>query len=187
MAELLRQLLDLLKETNPFRVVQQWQVGLVTIAGRYWWTTGPGLKVVVPFLCDVHKVSVVPAAATTPLQTVTLRDGRTLTFSVTITYAVADANLAFNHVERYQETVIELASGVVAEVLADADPERFDPARGKRGRLLEEVREELDAECRRFGLEVRRLRLTNFALGVRTVRLLLDRAVLSEGNHLGAG
>jgi regulator of protease activity HflC (stomatin/prohibitin superfamily) len=184
-AELLRQILDLIRDLSPVRVVQQWQMGLYHVGGRYWRTVGPGVQLVIPYLCEVHKVSVVPAAATTPLQTVTLRDGRTLTFSVTITYAVSDANRAFNHVERYQETVIELASGVVAEVLADADPERFDPARGNRSRLLEEVREELDAECQRFGLAVHRLRLTNFALGVRTIRLLLDRAVLSEGNHLG--
>lgn len=184
MAELIRQLLDLLRDIWPFRVVSQWQNGLYHVNGRYWWTVGPGLWLVVPYLCEVHKVPVVPALFTTPLQTITLKDGRTLTYSASITARVEDANLAFNTIDRWQETVVELAARKVSEEFADAEPGRFDAARGRRDKLLEAVRVALDADTKRFGVRIDDLGLNNFVLGVRTVRLLLDQAVLTQGNHL---
>lgn len=185
MLELLRLLLDTAGQLMPFRIVPQYARGVRFFCGRYRATVSPGLKLVVPYFGEVKNVSIVPDVSTSPLQTVTLRDGRHLTFSVSITFRVTDPNLAYNTIGHWTETVVEIASGIVAEGLADADPERFDPARGKRDRLIEELRSDVDAAVQVYGLTVMALRLNNFALGVRTMRLLLDKAVLGEGNHFG--
>lgn len=186
MFELVRLILDAAGQLLPFRIVWQHQRGLFFLAGRYQWTTGPGLKLIVPYFCDVKCISVVPDVSTTPMQCVTLRDGKHLTFSASITFRVTDPNLAYNTLGHWTETVVELASGIVSEGLADADPDRFDPARGKRDRLIEELRDDVDKAVTMYGLTVMALRLNNFALGVRTVRLLVDKAVLGEGNHFTA-
>lgn len=186
MLELVRLIIDTAGQLLPFRVVWQYQRGLYYLCGRYQGTVGPGLKFVVPGLCDVKCVSIVPDVSTTPLQAVTLRDGKHLTFSASITFRVTDPNLAYNTLGHWTETVVEIASGIVSEGLADADPDRFDPARGKRDRLIEELRGEVDKAVQVYGLTVMALRLNNFALGVRTVRLLVDKAVLGEGNHFAS-
>lgn len=177
MSDLLRLVLDALEKLAPFRVVRQWEHGLYYVAGRYRGTVGPGLKLVFPFLCEVVRVPVVPEIYQTPLQTITLRGGDTLTFSASVTLCVADAFKAYNLVGHYQETVVELAAALLAEGLADADPKRFDPARGKRDNLLEELRGELDVATAEYGLRVTALRLNNFVRGVRTLRLLVDASV----------
>ncbi len=181
MADLLKLLMDLLQPLWPFRLVWTWQVGLYYFAGRYQGTVGPGLKVIVPYLCDVKYISVVPEIYTTPLQTVTLRDGSPLTYSASVTVVIRDANAAYNRLGRYAETVVEMAAAILSEGLADADPDRFDPARGKRDRLLSELRADINDAAREYGLEVTALRVNNFVRGARTVRLLLDRAVLGAG------
>jgi regulator of protease activity HflC (stomatin/prohibitin superfamily) len=178
-AEFLRVLLDILYALCPFRVVWQWQQGVYFFCGRSQGAVGPGLKLVFPGLCEVRTVSVVPEIYTTPLQTVTLRDKSTLTYSASITVVVRNAERAYTTLGHYAETVVELAARVLSDELADADPERFDPARKKRERLLSEMREAVNRECAAYGLEVTALGLNNFVRGIRTIRLLTDRSVLS--------
>lgn len=187
MTEVLRLLLDLLQPLWPLRIVWEWQRGLYFVGGRCVGVVGPGLKVVVPYLCDVRPVSVVPEIHQTPLQTVTLRDGSALTYSASLTVVVNDPRAAYTRIGHYAETVVELAARVLSEGLADADPKRFDPARGKRDKLLDELREEINQACGAYGLAITALGLNNFARGVRTVRLLLDRAVLGHGEGARTG
>lgn len=180
MTEVFLKLIDIASSLVPVRYVRQWERGLYLVCGRYWRTVGPGPKLVLPGVCEVVRVPVVPEVYASPLQTVTLRDNSTLTFSASATVVVTDAAKAYLELGHYTETVQELVAAMLAEGLADADPERFDPARGKRDRLLNEQREEINGELARYGLQVVTLRLNNFVRGVRTVRLLLDRAVLTQ-------
>ncbi len=180
MTELIRLIVDLAAAIVPLRIVWQWQTGLYYIGGRYQWTCGPGLKFLIPGLCDVKCVSMVPEIHTTPLQTITLRDGRNLTYSASLTVVVHDANKAYNTLGHWDETVVEMAARVASEELADADTDRFDPTRGKRDRLIESIRSKIDAAVNVYGVSVTALGLNNFALGVRTLRLLLDKAVISD-------
>lgn len=181
MTEAIKLLVDLISPIWPFKIVHQWEHGLYYVFGRYQWTCKPGLKVVVPYFTDVKTVSMVGEIESTPLQTVTLRDGRTLTYSASMRLQVIDANKAYNRIGHWSETTIELAAGIVSECLADAEPERFDPARGKRERLLNEIREEINTESEAYGVRLTTLRLNNLAF-VRTLRLLTDRSVL-ETKH----
>ncbi len=182
MTDIVRLILDILKGLSPCKIVPQWCQGLYFVCGKYRGSVGPGLKLVIPYLCEVTAVSVVPRNEQTPRQTVTLRDGRTLTFVASLTMHVEDARAAWCEVEKWSETVVEEASGVLAEMLAETDPDRFDPARGKRARLREEIREEVDGLCRRYGVRVTAVRFTDFVIGARTVRVLLDRTAPPMGN-----
>jgi regulator of protease activity HflC (stomatin/prohibitin superfamily) len=178
MPELIRALAELLQSLWPLRSVWQWQRGVYYVCGRYWRTVGPGVWPVIPWFVDVRPVNVAPAIHHTALQTVTLRDGRTLVFSATITSEVEDAAAAYNRVDRWGEAVVELVAGLLSERLADADPARFDPSPGGRGALVEELRAEADAATAAFGVRVRALRFGNFAVGVRAYRLMGDVATL---------
>jgi regulator of protease activity HflC (stomatin/prohibitin superfamily) len=181
MADLLLKLIDHLAAIVPLRIVRHWERGVYLVAGKHRGTVGPGLKLVIPGICEIIRVAVTPEVYTTPLQTITLRDGSALTFSASAVVIVTDAAKAYLELGHYIETVQELVAAILSEGLADAEPERFDPARGKRDRLLDEQRRKINAELDRYGLRVESLRLNNFARGVRTVRLLLDRAVLYGG------
>jgi regulator of protease activity HflC (stomatin/prohibitin superfamily) len=183
MESLAKLLMDVVTLLWPFHLVKTWEQGLYFVCGRYQWTCRPGLKLVIPWFCEVKCVSIVPEIETTPLQTVTLRDGQTLTYSASLTIQVVDAERAYNRVGHWSETIIELSAGVVSACLADAEPRRIiDPSRSKRENLLDEIRDEINAVASAYGVEVRALRLNNFALGIPTLRLLMDKSVL-ETKH----
>jgi regulator of protease activity HflC (stomatin/prohibitin superfamily) len=177
-SEVIRLVIDVLRTAWPLRIVYGWERGVYLFCGRAVCTLGPGIKLVCPGLSDVRPVSIVPWIAITPLQSVTLRDGSTLTYSATLTVVVRDPEAAYTRIDHYHDTVIELSARIVSEELEAAEIDRFEREYGKRARLMEAIREKINAECGRYGLEVQKLGMNNFVRGVRTVRLLLDRAVL---------
>lgn len=179
MVELVRLILDCVRPLWPFRTVWDWQHGVYFLCGRCVGVVGPGVKLVPPFLCDVKLVPIVPEIYSTPLQTITLRDKTTLTYSASVTVVVRDAARAYTRLGHYAESVVELAARVLSDELADEDPDKFDPARGKRRNMLDRLRDAVNRECGGFGLEVTQLGFTNFVRGVRTFRLLTDKAVIT--------
>lgn len=179
MSEFLRLLLDSVEFLWPFKRVQEWERGCLYVWGHYWRTVGPGIYLVVPWFMRMIEVSVVPGIHWTPLQTITLADGRQLTFSLSVTYHVEDPERATNLVERYEETMVEFAAGMVAEELATVDPSKFEPKYGKRDRLLEALRLQIDNQMVRWGVRCTALRFTNFAVGLRTYRLLTAAPTLT--------
>jgi regulator of protease activity HflC (stomatin/prohibitin superfamily) len=179
-AELVKLVVDLLTMLWPLRRVQPWENGVYIIFGKWVRVVGPGVKLVLPYFTEVHPVSVVPEVYTTPLQSITLRDGRSLNFSASVTVVVRDAKAAYTRVGHWAETVVELAAAVLAAELADVEVDRLDPKRGKRDRVLSELQAAINDATAPFGLEVLSLRMSNFAIGLRTIRLMLDRAVLNS-------
>lgn len=163
----------------PFKQVQEWENGNIYLFGRYIRTVGPGQYVVLPWFMKLVEVTMVPSVEYTRLQTITMRDQRQLTFRASLTLRVEDAGKAINGVERYQETVKELAGGILAEELATADPARFDPHRGRRDRLLELLRDQIDAHTQEWGVRVLAVRFPDFAIGLKTYRLLTTDASLT--------
>ena len=176
MAELLRLLLDVLKALCPVQRVRPWERGVWFVWERHWRTVGPGIWPVIPGLMEIWPVSIVPKPHRLGLQPVTLRDTRSLNFSATVTVCVDDPLKALCNVDHWEVSTLDLVAALLAEHLADVDPERFDPARGKRDRLLAELAEEADAETRRFGVRVQAIRFDGFTVGAETLRVLWEPA-----------
>lgn len=183
MLELVRLIIDTAGKLLPFRIVFEWERACVYWCGKFWYTTGPGLKLLIPGLMDVKPLSVVQDPITTPRLDVTLRGGKHLSYSATISIEVIDPNLAWNTVNRYAETALERTCGIISQGLRDAKPERFDPERGKFDRLTEELREEVNELLKTFGLNAVAIQFPNFVLGARIYRLVTDKSILGEGNH----
>jgi len=186
MAELVKLAMDLVALLWPFRRVYPWERGIYfafpPFARGRCWEVGPGLKVLFPWFTDLRTVCVKPEVYTTPLMLVALRDGRTLNFSAAVTIEVRDAVRAYTELGHWVESVVEIAASVIAEGLIRLDADRLDPAHKKLDRAIEELRTDVNKALDPYGLYALRLRLSNLVPGgpVRTIRLLTDRATLSQ-------
>jgi regulator of protease activity HflC (stomatin/prohibitin superfamily) len=178
MTEIARFLVELLTTLWPFRQVEQWERGVRFWCNRPVATVEPGIYLVVPYWGDVCAVSTVPAVITTPLCTITLTDGATLSYSLSGEVEVTDPQAALCEIDSHEETSLELLTAIPAEALAEMDASRLAP--DARGRLLAALRTRVNTELRRYGINVRALRFTNFALNLRTYRLLTDRSGLPD-------
>ena len=173
MGDFVRLLIEIVQFIWPFRIVSQWEEGGYYIFGKWWKKVTTGLYFVIPFFTDVHTLSKAEAIVGTGRLDITLSNGNTLSFSATANVRVADVYLALNEVENPHQTAAELIKSVLAEQLAEIDPDRLRPRR--RGNLFKELQDVVAAEAARFGIEVKKIRFTSFVLNVRTYRLLMDQ------------
>jgi regulator of protease activity HflC (stomatin/prohibitin superfamily) len=173
--DLFRLLIDAIAYVWPFRKISEWEHGCYYICGRYWKTLGRGVYPVVPWFFEIIEVSMVPAIIGTGRQDITLRDGRTLSFSATAWACVTDAAKATNGVDDYRETTQELLTSVLADKLVSVDAERLETE--KRGRLLTDLQKWAQAEAEPFGIDISKVRFTSFVLGARTYRVITDQSV----------
>jgi regulator of protease activity HflC (stomatin/prohibitin superfamily) len=173
--DFLRLLLEIIQYIWPFRIVWQWEQGCLYICGRYRKTVGPGIYPVIPYFMEVKTDSVVQDPVQTPLQTITLKAGGTLTFSAVVTLEIIDLGKAYNLVVTYENSSLELASAILAEKLTEVEEEQFGPE--KRGRLVGACRQALNAKLGEFGVRATELRFNNFVRNMRAYRLLNDQLI----------
>jgi regulator of protease activity HflC (stomatin/prohibitin superfamily) len=179
-SDLILKLIEIAGHMIPFRVVWAWEVGLYFVAGKYRFQVRPGLKLVVPWLCDVRTVSTVPDVYTLSLQNVMLSDGSALTFSASVSVVVTDASAAYLKLGHYTETVQEIAASVIAEEMARLSWDQIMPEdRAEWAAVRDRIRIAVNNEIGQFGLNVVSLRLNNFFRGP-TVRLLTDPAAIGS-------
>lgn len=179
MGDFWAKLLELLKDLWPFRPVQAWERGFYTILSKPRRNVGPGIWPVIPLFTDVKCESIAPAIVRTPLLWLTLTDGTTLSLAVAARMQVRDVRAAICDVDDYRETVQELLTALTASRIQEADPKRLDPE--KRGRFLSGLVRSVNAETSRFGVETTEVWFTSYAVGVRTYRLVTDKATSLDG------
>lgn len=182
MGDFLRLILDSIQYLWPFRIIEQFERGVYHVFGKPirvpTWYGGPEctpgrLWIVIPFFTEIRTVVTVRDVIVTDVQTITCSDGGTLTFSATVSIAVSDANLAYNAVRQYAETVREDVSAILAERLAEVDVDRFKPE--ARGRLIGACRQSLGTQLAAYGVQVTSLRLNNFVRNIPVGRLFNDQ------------
>lgn len=156
----------------PFREVAPWEHGVMIVCNRWIWNLRPGVYFVVPFFMEVSTATTVPNFFFTPLLTVTLRDGRTLTFTCSAEVCVVDVRKALLEVDRYRESVVEALSSIVAEELVEAEPAQLESLRSRRA-LMRTIAKEVNTQVSRFGVELRTLRFANFAF-LKAYRIMND-------------
>lgn len=174
MSDLLRTILEVIRFIWPLRIVQAWERGGYLVCGRWHREVGPGLKVIVPWFCEVLTASTAPALVGCGREDITTQDGTTLSFSAIATARVFDVKLALTAVDDYHESTQELVGSFLAERLAEVDADRLTPE--KRSRLFKQLQKELAVEAAEWGVEITKLRFNSFVTNVRLYRLLTDSA-----------
>lgn len=198
--ELLQLIISIIEFIWPFRRVDAWERGVYLVNGKHWhglrlrwlpkrlygWptdvdgTVGPGVWPVIPWFIEVHSDTVKPGIISTVLQSITLRDNRTLHFSATAGYYIDNYAKALIDVEDFKSTMLEALAGI-GELLADTDPQRFDPARGKRDRLRSDIAKQLDEQSSQYGVRIQWVKFPNFIVEAKTYRLLTEKATINAG------
>jgi regulator of protease activity HflC (stomatin/prohibitin superfamily) len=176
--ELIRLLMEIITTLWPLREVHAWEMGVRFWCNRPTHTVGPGIYWVLPYIEEVRGTSTVPAVVTTPMSVLTLQDGTTLNYSVSATVEIIDAIKALVEIDDAHETAQELITARIAEYMAGLDPKRLEA--DARGRLLAALQKVCNTELNQYGINVKALRFTNFALNLRTYRLLTDSSGLSS-------
>lgn len=145
-------------------VVAPWEQAVRVRMGKHVTVLSAGVHLRIPFADRIFRQSIRRRFSSIPTQTVTTRDGQTVTVSGTMGYAIADVGKLYNTLHHAEDTINSEGQGVIARFVArnafaDCLPEAIEA----------HVANALD--LRRYGLEGMEFFVTDFA-AVRTYWLI---------------
>lgn len=147
-------------------VIQPWEMGLRVRLGKHRAILTPGLWFRIPYADAVYKQSDRLRFTTMTSQTVTTRDGHTLTMSGQLGYAIIDIDRLYDTLHQAENALRSMAQGAVARYVHSHDMAECNPAAIEAGAAA-------ILNLRSFGLEYRALQLTTFCR-VKTYRFIMD-------------
>lgn len=161
---------ELIEFVWPIHRVEPWERGLIIFFGRWIVEVGPGIYPLVWWLMQMHQVNMQPE--TVPLgtvETVTNRDGRTITYGANIDLQCIHARLAYLGANGHEEKAKRDAWGVVANTLADLRGDRLDPDGQKS--LRRTCLREINAMIGVYGMRANELAFITYVGNMRNMRL----------------
>ena len=84
-----------------FRILREYERGVVFMLGRFWKVKGPGLVIVAPFIQQMVRVDLRTRVLDVPPQDVISRDNVSVQVNAVIYYRVMDPEKAIIQVEHY--------------------------------------------------------------------------------------
>lgn len=152
---------------NLFRwwvMVAPWEQAVRVRMGKHVRVLQAGAHLRIPFVDRVFRQTIRRRYATVPTQTITTRDGRTVTVSGTIGYEIHDVGRLYDTLHHAQEALQSEAQGIVARFIAARDYEDCQP-----DAIEEHVPKAMDLG--RYGMGGLELFVTDYAAPL-TVRLI---------------
>lgn len=161
---------------QAFVVVADYERAVVLRFGRYHRDIGPGFHWILPFRCEhVLSTNVVPETMNVGPQSLTTRDGQSVTLGTVVTFEIEDAKRFLLEVEGANQVIEDAAYGAQAQVVMARSWEELQTVD-----LPNELAKEVRKRARRYGVKVIDVQVSDFTKA-RTLRLMLNQAAVSRG------
>ncbi len=135
-----------------FKVVQQYQRGVVLRLGRLVRERGPGLNLIIPYIDRMIKVDMRVETLVVEPQEVITRDNVTVQVDAVVYFRVVNAQRAIINVVDYEKATGQIALTTLRSVLGQSD---LDELLSHRDRINERLREIIDLHTEEpWGVEV---------------------------------
>lgn len=161
-------------------VVMPWEQAVFIRCGNKVKVLGAGLYFKVPFIDRVYLQQIRLRTIDMPVQTVSTRDGKTITLKAAVAYSIIDIYVMFNKISHPELTLCGLVMGGIADHIKSTDSNGVSP-RSVEDYLLNRFN---PAE---YGLGNLSIKITSWA-DVKTYRLIQDASWMQEKlkmNYIG--
>ncbi len=146
---------------SSLRVVDQFERGVVLTLGKYTGLREPGLRLVVPFIQKMTKVDVRSTPIDVPKQEVITKDNVTVGVDAVVYFRVIDASKAVLETTNYIYATSQFAQAALRDVAGNAD---MDELLSKRDVISQQIKEIVDAETDKWGIDVENVKIQNIEL-----------------------
>ncbi len=155
------------------RIVNQYERGIVLRLGKYHRTMGPGLRIIIPFLDKVTKVDVRTTPMDIPKQEVITRDNVTVNVDAVVYFKVLNAEKAVLETTNYTYATSTFAQTALRDVTGNFD---LDEILSKRDEISEKIREIVDVQTDKWGIDIENVKLQNIELPADMKRAMAKQA-----------
>jgi len=156
-----------------FRILREYERGVVFQLGRFWKVKGPGLVIVVPGLQQMVRVDMRVVTMDVEPQDVISRDNVSVKVNAVVFFRVINPDKAIIQVENYLMATSQLAQTTLRVVLGKHE---LDEMLAERERLNQDVQQILDAQTDAWGIKVTNVEIKHIDLNESMVRAIARQA-----------
>jgi len=156
-----------------FRILREYERGVVFLLGRFWKIKGPGLIIIVPFIQKMVRIDLRTMVLDVPTQDVITRDNVTVKVNAVVYYRVLDPQKAILQVEDYNIATAQLAQTTLRSILGQHE---LDALLAERDQLNQGIQQQLDEQTDAWGIKVSIVEIKHVDLAETMIRAIAKQA-----------
>jgi len=146
---------------SGIKVVNQYERGVVLTLGKFTGMRSPGLCVIIPIFQRMIKVDVRTNTIDIPKQEVITQDNVTVNVDAVVYFKVKDAEKAVLEVRNYIYASSQFAQAALRDVTGNVE---LDSLLGKRNEVSTQIKEIVDVQTEKWGIDVESVKIQNIEL-----------------------
>lgn len=158
---------------SAFRVLREYERGVVFSLGRFWRVKGPGLIILIPVIQQMVKVDLRTIVMDVPSQDVISRDNVSVKVNAVIYYRVIDPERAIIQVENFDAATSQLAQTTLRSVLGQHE---LDDMLAGREKLNADIQRILDEQTDAWGIKVTNVEIKHVDIDESMIRAIARQA-----------
>ena len=156
-----------------FKVLKEYERGVIFFLGRFQVVKGPGLIILIPFLQKMVKVDLRVIVLDVPTQDVISRDNVSVKVNAVIYFRIVDPEKAIIRVANVLEATSQLSQTTLRSVLGQHE---LDDMLAERDRLNEDIQNILDQRTDNWGIKVANVEIKHVDLDESMIRAIAQQA-----------
>lgn len=158
---------------SAFRVLREYERGVVFMLGRFYGVKGPGLIIIIPVVQQMVRVGLRTIVLDIPTQDLITRDNVSVKVNAVLYFRVVEPDKAIINVEDYMDATGQLAQTTLRSVLGQHE---LDELLAERDRLNEDIQVLLDRQTDQWGIKVANVEIKHVDIDESMVRAIAKQA-----------
>ena len=158
---------------STFRILNEYERGVMMTLGRFTGVKGPGIVIVFPVLQQLRKVDLRVVVFNVPKQDVITRDNVSVKVNAVVYFRVVDPGKSILQVENFFEATSQVAQTTLRSVLGQHD---MDDLLSQRDKLNADVQQILDQSTENWGIKVSNVEIKDVDLDESMIRAMAKQA-----------
>jgi len=158
---------------SAFRILREYERGVIFMLGRFYKVKGPGLIIVIPLIQQMERVDLRTVVMDVPTQDVISRDNVSVKVNAVVYFRVIDPDKAIIQVEHFYEATSQLAQTTLRSVLGQHE---LDEMLAERDRLNIDIQTSLDQQTDAWGIKVLNVEIKHVDLDESMIRAIAKQA-----------
>jgi len=156
-----------------FRILREYERGVVFQLGRFWKVKGPGLILIIPGIQQMVRIDLRIVVLDVPPQDVVSRDNVSVKVNAVLYFRVIDPQKAVIQVVNFLEATNQLAQTTLRAVLGKHE---LDEMLAERDKLNLDIQKILDSQTDAWGIKVSNVEIKHVDINELMVRAIAQQA-----------
>ncbi len=158
---------------SNIHIIQQYERGVVFTLGKYSGVRNPGITVIIPWFQSMRRVDVRSTPIDVPKQEVITKDNVTVNVDAIVYFRVLDPAKALLETTNYVYATTNFAQAALRDITGNFE---LDELLSKRDEISAQIKEIVDKETDKWGIDIENVKLQNIELPADMKRAMAKQA-----------